>query len=384
VEMLNRWLTNHAQMVKQHYVLDSAFRDPSVRATSWYTNGIEKHGDSRLFEIMEEDLGVTPIPNTSFLQVTFTAPDKKDAATIVNTIVRKYLETTRVRSKSELSTRLDTATEALASLEKQLEQAREEKERYIGTSIKEPGVVTGLNVTGEQWRALAAEASRLLAEQLMYKGAWDSLKSLDPSQLALGPQMQINIQQDPQVMALSNALIGYQQQYQALLGRAGPNHRELRSLGDQITATEKALDEVIRRKEEEIRAFQLTSAETAWLNALNAQLALEERIEGFKDAQRDLDAKLARVVSLEDRQEMLKMQYERLAEYVQQLRLLDSSQETINVRQLSPAVEPLRRSFPRWELNMLVGSFLGLLAGVGLALLLEVASTSIRTPRDIV
>jgi len=384
VEMLNRWLTNHAQMVKQHRVLDAAFKDPGVQATSWYMEGIQRVGAAKLFEQLKEALNVAPIPNSSFLLVTFTAPNKKDAATIVNTIVRKYLETTRVESKTALSTQLEAMTAQLNILEKQLEAAREEKERYIGNSIREPGVVSGLNVTGEQWRALATEASRLLAEQLMLKGVWDNIKDMDPSQLALSPQMQINIQQDPQVMALNNTVVGLQQQYQSLLGRVGPQHRELRSLADQIAAAERARDEVIQQKENEIRAFQVTSAETAWLNALKAQLALEERIKEYEDAQRDLESKLARVTSLEERQAMLKAQYERLADFVQQLRLLDSSQETVSVRQVGTAVEPLKRSFPRWELNMPVGSFLGLLAGVGLALLLEVANTSIRTPRDIV
>ena len=46
------------------------------------------------------------------------------------------------------------------------------------------------------------------------------------------------------------------------------------------------------------------------------------------------------------------------------------------MRQVGTAVEPLKRSFPRWELNMPVGSFAA--GRRRLALLLEVANTSIR------
>lgn len=384
VEMLNRWLTNQAQLVKHVEVLDAAFKDPGVRSTSWYSEGIQKYGDTGLFEKLEDDLGVSPIPNTSFLLVTFSAPNPKDARTIVNTIVRKYLDLVRVRSKTELSTKLAEMTAQRDLLQKELNAAREEKERYIGTSINAPGFVSGVNVVGEQWRALAVEASRLEAEKLMLEGAWENLKDTDPAQLALSPQMQAYIQQDPQVMALSNALINLRQQHQSLLSRAGPNHRELKLLASQIDATQKTYDDLVRQKQTEIRDFQTTSAETAFMNALKTHLSLKERVTAFEAAQRDLDQKLARVSSLEDRQEMLKAQYERVADFVQQLGLLNSSQETIRVRQVGEATEPLRRSFPRWELNMPVGSFLGLLVGVGLALLLDIASTSLRTPRDIV
>ena len=99
-------------------------------------------------------------------------------------------------------------------------------------------------MTGEQWRALATEASRLLAEQLMLKGVWDNIKDMDPSQLALSPQMQINIQQDPQVMALNNTVVGLQQQYHCWVGHAGAGTQECRP-----DRRRRARDEVIQQKE---------------------------------------------------------------------------------------------------------------------------------------
>ena len=56
----------------------------------------------------------------------------------------------------------------------------------------------------------------------------------------------------------------------------------------------------------------------------------------------------------------------------------------VRVRLAQPAFAPKERYSPRYEIFIPGGSFLGLLLGVGLAFLLELMSTAIKTGRDIV
>lgn len=390
VEMLNRWLADEAQYIRQDQVLDKAFKNEAVVATAWYQDGLKEksllggmEGAERLFQKLKDDLDVSPIPQTSYLLVSFPARTRRDAETIVRTIIKEYLGFRQQAWTTDLNRQLADAEKELKALSGKLETMRQDKERYIQNWINTPGVVNGIQVPAEQWRALAQEAIRLEAEQLQLKAQWENLKNLDASQLALSPTLQMNIQQDPQVMALNNAIMGMEQELRSSLGRVGPKHRSIETLAASIAAAEEQRDRIIRQKEREIRQFQLTSAETAYYNALQSWLALSDRVAEFKNEQRDLDGKIVRVKNMEEEQEMLNKQYEGLSGYVQQLGLLASSQETIRVRQVGEAVAPPKRSFPRWELFMPAGSILGLLMGLGLALLLEVASTSIRTPRDL-
>ena len=62
---------------------------------------------------------------------------------------------------------------------------------------------------------------------------------------------------------------------------------------------------------------------------------------------------------------------------------LSSLLRTNNVRVLEPAMPPLRPIRPRPVMNLLVALALGLLAGMGLALLLDVLDQSVRGPEDL-
>jgi polysaccharide biosynthesis transport protein len=62
---------------------------------------------------------------------------------------------------------------------------------------------------------------------------------------------------------------------------------------------------------------------------------------------------------------------------------MQAGESTVRVRQIGTAQKPRQKHFPRWSINLPAGSFLGLLMGVGLALLLELVDTSLKTSRDI-
>lgn len=382
VELLNRYVMDQVQLVQQREVLDAALRDPKVTGTRWYQEHKQK---GELTEAIEDDLSVSPVPGQSYLQVRFTARNPKEAAEIADTIADKYIDAVKLASTTMFSTELSNYRSQLRDLETDLETTRKNMEDYIGKSIGVPGVVEGINVASEQWRVLATEYAKLDAEQVQLKAALDSYQRMDPDEAAITPQMMMNIQQDPMVMGLNNVLVGYEQQYRSLIAQgAGPQNRDVKRIQSAIQVAQAMMTELIQRKEQEIRQFQQSSIQTAWLNALNASLQLQNKVSEFEAKQRDIDAKMARFRSMEDTKKSLERQVEKGDDFARQLELLVTGQQTVRVRKLGKAELPLRPSFPRWELNMPVGSFLGLLLGIGMALLLELANTSIRTPRDVV
>jgi tyrosine-protein kinase Etk/Wzc len=99
--------------------------------------------------------------------------------------------------------------------------------------------------------------------------------------------------------------------------------------------------------------------------------------------QRDLDRALADYQQLEEERFLKQHQLTQVREYVNLLNMVIKERGMVRVYQASKAFPPRVRSFPRHELNIPAGSFLGLLLGAGLAFLLEFVSTSVKTSQDI-
>jgi capsular exopolysaccharide synthesis family protein len=382
VDLLNRYVIDQAQLVKHRRVLDQALLDTRVTSTQWYKYHLEHKNN--LIEEMQDELSVTPVPNTSFIAVSFATRNKEDGARIVDTIVDKYIAMIKSESTSVFAAQLARYRTELQQLEGQLKAARAREEEFMSRSMPVPGLGENINVPSKQWEIIATEQARLEAEALQLKAVHDNYQRMDLSQMMLTPAMQASIDQDPLIMNLNSAVMGLEQQLAVLTARAGRNSRDVRNLEMNLAVVRAKLEEVTRRKEEQVRKFHRDSTEAAWLNALQASIRLKDKASEFESLQRDLDSKLATLRTIKADQEVLDHQYEKMWDYVQQLQLLVDSRETVRVSQVGKAVEPLKPSFPRWELNMPVGSFLGLLMGIGLALLLELANTSIRTPRDLV
>ncbi|MHC4747617.1 MAG: polysaccharide biosynthesis tyrosine autokinase, partial [Planctomycetota bacterium] len=94
---------------------------------------------------------------------------------------------------------------------------------------------------------------------------------------------------------------------------------------------------------------------------------------------------LARV-EYERRQSIRDERKERLDELKRQIekqKIILEDPETPKVQRVGYAPPPLRVSFPSWSIFFPGGTMLGLLAGVGLAFLVELLSDLVRTPRDV-
>ncbi len=67
----------------------------------------------------------------------------------------------------------------------------------------------------------------------------------------------------------------------------------------------------------------------------------------------------------------------------EKLKIIHDDPETPTVQVMGLAPEPLEASFPKWQIFVPGGTFLGLLLGIGLAFLIELLNDLIRTPKDV-
>ncbi len=380
VELMNRFISDQMFLVRDEGLLREALNDADIMGTEWYKAQPDKN---RLIEDLKRDLEINQARDSSFFVVTFATKVRDDAPKIVNTVIRYYVTKVQAMSLEQYSNELGDYRRRQGEMQRTLQQVRDQKETFISSQLGVPGLAAGINVVGELWRALTVEQAQLEIMQLQLRAQFENLRGLAPSEVTLSPQMMMVIDQDPVVAGLKNALLGLRQQRMVLLQRVGPNHQDIQSVDAQLVSHQQMLDEVMQQKLEEARAYQVAAAETAWYNALQSQIHLQERVEAAKAEQRDADRKLAQYQALEEEQARLEEQYNQITQYINQLEIVVRDRQMVRVRQISQAVAALQRSFPRWELNLPAGVLLGLVLGIGLALLLEVIDTSIKTPRDV-
>ncbi len=393
VEIMNRYVSDQMQIIKNPGTLSEALKATDVKETTWYINATAQSGGETgpLLDELIEDLRVSQVQNTNFIAISFAtgprgraeAPQKHigDSAVIVNTVLEKYM----VRVQEDLSSGLQGEQRGyqaeLTKLSQDLANARKRKNEFIAT-FSTPGVTEGLNVVGERFRSLSAEVTRLEAEKLAAKAQFENLRALTTEQMVLDPNTQRAIQSDPQVMNLNAQLLGLQQERDMLLRRVGGTHRSVVELNARLEGLQDTLDRLVTDKEEEARTYMLSLAENAYQNAMQAEVKLREQLVAEEAKQTDIDQKLAEYRSREEEVNQLQEQYNELLGFTRQLEMMGSNTEVAQLGRI-PATAPREQDFPRWEFMVPTGSFLGLLVGIGLALLLELMDTSLRTPRDI-
>ncbi len=379
-EIMNRYVSDQAMLMKDDQVLRDALLDPAVVATGWYRDQADKH---LILEHLREELGASPNVGTSYITITFAASTPEDAATLVNTVMNRYDNRVQEMSRTQYQLELKDYRDQEQKLTRDLDKLLDEKQQFMAQQLASPGIAEGVNVTGETLRSYAMQVTLLEQEKLQAKAMYDNLQGLDPTQIVISPEMQMLIQQDPRVNSLQQGKSALELERGIALQSYGPNHRSVKAIEDRIQILDQQLQEVLQKKEKEVRDYQVNSAYTRYLNALQAEMQLRERMAEQEAKQRDLDQAYVRFRNIEDRQVLLTGELNDIRTLCNQLQLMIKDQGMVRVK-LFPAMKPELKSFPQWKMMVPGGSILGLLVAVGLALLLELMDTSLRTPRDLV
>jgi len=380
-EIQERNLKDQAVLVESQDVLAEALKDAAVLDTQWYKE--MKRKDRATVEELRNALAVAPLAGTSYLSVSISCKDPGDPHMIVNAVVEKYLARVKDSVRKRLSAELDEYEEQLRNKNREIQLIREFRRNFM-LNLGVPGVMQGLNTIGDTLKLLNAEATRLQMEKIQFEETHKNLEKVSANELVISPQMRLMIENDPRIARLNDTYQGLQQAREMNLKQFGPGHRAVREIEDQMAIVQAQLTEERAAKEHEVRQYELDQALMAYLTAAAAELGIRERLVEVEDKQRDLDRNLVEYEARLEDQRRLEEDLKNLSDYTNMLRLMRSQSTVVRVDFAAKAQRPVERSLPRWSWNIPAGTFLGLVAAVGLALLLEFIDTSVRTPRDIV
>lgn len=311
-------------------------------------------------------LEVVPSRESSVINVSYTSPDPKFAATLANAFVEAYVQ-------SALELRVDPARQYAAFFDSRAKAAREALEQAqsrLSAFQRDNGIIVSDERLDVETARLNEISSQLTAVQAI---ATDASVRRAQATSGSGDKLQ---------EVLTNPVLS---QMRTDLGRAEARMQELGSrLGDnhpQVIEQRAALAELRSRVESETRRVTGGVSVTA-----NIQRQRETELRASLEAQR---ARVAQLKAVRDEGSVLVRDVEnaqRAFDVITQ-RLNQTNMESLNTQSniyvLAQASPPWKPSSPIPLLNGIVSFVTGLLLGVALALVLELRNRRLRTVAEV-
>jgi capsular exopolysaccharide synthesis family protein len=309
-------------------------------------------------------LTVTPIKSSHVLEVSFTATDPVLAAAAVNDAMDAYV-------KARLSAKYGAVMRARDWLEHRAVELRSEvqkRETDVARYRAQHGLVDGMH------GGMASEQISLLTENLARarSALAETEGRLDAASGRAGAAAQAAIA--PSVVQLRTRRDQLAAELQSMLGRLGPNHPDVRAARTQLAEADSAIaaeiSRVVAATAADVRADRDRVA-TLQQNLADAQKTVQQ------DAQSQVPLN-AMLRDAEASRSLLQAVLERIQQTAQQ-----SAIEAPDAHEISLALPPDHPSFPRTGPIMGAAIAFGVVFGLLLVYLCEIADTSFRSGDDI-
>jgi succinoglycan biosynthesis transport protein ExoP len=373
-----------ANLIKQQSTLEDLLDRDKVKETQWYKRF---DGNRRkAVNYLDKHFGAYAQRESEFVEISMTCRSAKEAAGIVNEMRDLFLSEHGATERREISDRMQRLEEQRLRVQSELDAANKGlddiRAAYNLTDIEQPigryfqhTITIRLNDLELQKNELDLAIKQLEAD----------IGNLQ--RLAKGPiteQIEYQVERDPVMTNLAQQIAYLEAQLSGQLTKFGENHRDVRQTRQLIEETKKRREE---RKEEIANQTRQANLE----NAKDGLVVLQKRFEQLESLRQEAEAQkkeldLARI----QYEKGEKIRDERLAmldsikEQIEKYKIMYNDPETPKVLAVGLAPEPLEMVFSRqWWLWFPSGTMLGLLLGLSLAFLVELANDLVRTPTDV-
>ena len=327
-------------------------------------------------EYLGRQLSLTPVRNTTLVDITVFDGDKNEAATLANAIAKAYKEYRLNRHTMQTMGGIDVLEKEYQSEEEQIQSIRTNVDflrNKFGIIDTDPqSVAPSPTLSQEQLRTYNDEMMKGETDYNKFKEQYEQLKALPPEKLR---DVLPSINPDTALSGLLEKFHEAEQEYVTKTNDYSPIYPDVL----RIQALMNKVDEQINDR--------ISGIMTSLENNLNTEKAaldtLRSQVEGAIQKDRDEAArnqpywqektKLANLVDYH-RALAAKVESERIDLQIPHSRVVE--QTTI----ATPGKDPVR---PNKPLNITLGLIFGLIVGVGLAFFIEYLDTSVKTIDDV-
>ncbi len=318
----------------------------------------------RLVGAIQKSMEVSPIRNSSLVDLSFTSPDPQLATRVVNTLAQAYIE-------QSLDLRFAASQEAAQWLQQKLAEARkklEDSEAKLNQYKREHQIVAledKESITAQKLEQLNRELVAAQTRRLDAETKYREVSAGHPIPEVLN---------NPLIQTLKGEEAKIIAQISELSKKYGPKHPRMIQLNQELAAT--------RGKIAAENSHIIQSIKNAYQMALNQEENLKKALEEQKDATQDLgDRAIHYRVLLRD-VETNRALYENMLKSLKETSATENLPAT-NIRIVYPASVPDQPVKPKKARNILLAAVLGLFLGVTAAFGLENLDTTLKTPEEV-
>jgi len=314
-------------------------------------------------------IAVEPITGSRLVNLRFRAYDPRVAAEAANTLAQLYIEqslefrfTTSTEATGWLAERIREQQSKVEAAEKRLQEYRE-REGLIDYEEKQGLVEQKLQALNAA--VLEARTDRIAKETVYTRMAESSASQLEGFSLVMGSEA---------VQSLKSELGALQKEELRLAETLGDRHPDMMRVRSQIRATQEKLRAEIRNVGR--------GAESEYRTALSNEARLMASLEAVKQEAQGTNRKTIEYGVLRRDVETNQELYKDLLTKSKQTGL-ETELKTTNIRVVEKAETPRGPVSPRRMRNYQLALMLGLILGVGIALLFEHVDNTFKTPEDV-
>ena len=314
-------------------------------------------------------LSVRRIPTTSLMEVSFESTDPQLAARILNAHLDNYIEQNykgRYEATADatkwLQSELDELSVKMRRSEDALIQYQRNNQIWAVDDKNDKS-----NVTTERLADLNKELTDAQSDSLKKQALYEFAKS---GNLDAVPQLRDNsVLQDMQKKRADLSI-----QYTDAVNQYGPNFPKVQRLQVQM----KALDDQMTRERQGI----IAQLESEYREAKQHEDLLSRALDEQKTEVNGMSEKMIQYNILKREAEANKTLYDSLETKLKEAQI-SSGLKSSNIRIVDPAMIPSTPSRPAKTRNIVLGFLVGLVGGIGLALLREYLDNTVKTPDDV-
>jgi polysaccharide biosynthesis transport protein len=311
-------------------------------------------------------LGVKRVPNSRLMDVTFESTDPQFAARIVNEHIKNFQD-------QNIKSRYDETTRATTWLRDELDELKikvqESEDKRIAYERKNQiwTLDDKQNITTQRLSDINKSLTDAQEERMRKESLYQFAKAGD---IADVPQLHEN----PILQSLIQKRQTTSEDYIDAVGQYGPNFPKVQRLQAQL----KDIDQLIQKEHvNTLNRIENDYRETRQRETLLTQALDQQKVEANEMAERMVEYNI-----LKREAEANKALYDGLMTKLKEVGISAALQSS-NIRVVDPAMIPAYPSRPAKARNIALAFLVGLVGGIGLALMREYLDNTVKTPDDI-
>jgi len=353
----------------------------NVQRSNWYL--ARQNDPEKMIEDFKDRFSASPRRNTAYVTVRMSAKTPSDAKLILDEAFDEFVQQMKASAEGGL-------LQSLGALNKERDKVLSlltQKQASLNSLALQPNAPGwlgggGATVIEQEMRTLQQDRMILAAKQEELR---IRMEQLDQERQRYGYTSNVSsaVEADRTVMYYKMQIAGLQQQLQVLYERYGEDHREVKTIKNNLRVAENQLADRVKQLQQQYNSQETLGLQSEMLLLAQQLKGVDGQFNVVSSRQAELDQKLLSYRVAEEEVNRLRQQLDKFDQRIYNINVKYRDEDRTRVQIAMPGVLPLKISFPRLPVFLLGGIFLGLILSGGLAFLLEFLDDSVKTPSDV-